>query len=132
MRPEGATAVSGAGWGTGTYPEDEAERVFPPEGEFVSFSVGEGHICGVRKGGMVDCWGWDEYGQATAPEGEFVSVSAPAQSTRAGWRRVERWPVGGTMSMGKPRRRGGVLIGERGRVSYVRGKGGWGYRLLGG
>ena len=43
---------------------------------YVSISAGNGHTCGVREDGTVDCWGFDEYGQATPPEGEFVSVSA--------------------------------------------------------
>ena len=48
---------------------------------YVSISAGNGHTCGIREDGAVDCWGFDEYGQATPPEGEFLSVSAGSRHT---------------------------------------------------
>ena len=33
------------------------------------------HTCGVRSDGTVDCWGFDDFGQATPPTGEFIQVS---------------------------------------------------------
>ena len=48
----------------------------PPEGDFISVSVGITHSCGVRTDGSVACWGSDHLGQSSPPEGEFVSVSA--------------------------------------------------------
>ena len=42
---------------------------------FISVGAGERHTCGVRGDGTVECWGDDEYGQATPPDGTFASVS---------------------------------------------------------
>ena len=35
----------------------------------------------MRSDGSVQCWGDDDYGQATPPRGEFVSVNAGWYST---------------------------------------------------
>ncbi len=52
------------------------------------------HTCGVKRDGSVECWGNDDYDQATPPAGKFVSVSAGAWYT-CGVRRedgaVECW-----------------------------------------
>ena len=45
-------------------------------GSFETISVGHWHICAVRVGGTVACWGENNYGQATPPDGTFTSVSA--------------------------------------------------------
>ena len=45
-------------------------------GEFASVSAGDYHTCGVNRDSSVECWGNDNYGQATPPTGEFASVSA--------------------------------------------------------
>ena len=50
-------------------------------GEFVSISAGLNHTCGVRRDNSVECWGDDEYGQATPPSGEFAAVSAGIRHT---------------------------------------------------
>ena len=40
--------------------------------EFASVSAGEDHTCGVLRDGSVECWGRDEYGEATPPSGVFA------------------------------------------------------------
>ncbi len=48
-------------------PEEEAIRVFPPEGEFTEVGVGEYEACGLRPTGVVDCWGpaWVNFDDGT-------------------------------------------------------------------
>ncbi len=58
-----------------------------PSGVFSSVSVGgntimgSGHACGLRPGGVVECWGSDEYGQASPPGGEFTELAASVDFT---------------------------------------------------
>ena len=47
-----------------------------PIAEFAFVSAGHEHTCGLKADGSVECWGDDEYGQATPPPREFASVSA--------------------------------------------------------
>ncbi len=42
---------------------------------FASVSAGDLHTCGVKPDGSVQCWGYDDFGEATPPAGEFASVS---------------------------------------------------------
>ena len=72
VRTDGSVACWGDGYGG--LPLAVSER--PPEGDFISVSVGNTHSCGVRTDGSVACWGSDHLGQSSPPEGEFVSVSA--------------------------------------------------------
>ena len=63
------------------------------DGEFASVSAGLLHTCGLRWDGSVECWGSDEFGQASPLSGEFASVSAGGFHT-CGLRRdglVECW-----------------------------------------
>ena len=63
------------------------------DGEFASVSAGLLHTCGLRWDGSVECWGSDEFGQASPLNGEFSSVSAGGFHT-CGLRRdglVECW-----------------------------------------
>ena len=46
-----------------------------------TISAGDSHTCRVREDGSVECWGWNEFGQARPPAGEFISVSAGAFHT---------------------------------------------------
>ena len=46
-----------------------------------TISAGDSHTCRVREDGSAECWGWNEFGQATPPAGEFISVSAGAFHT---------------------------------------------------
>ena len=39
------------------------------------------HTCGLRDTGAVECWGWDRYGEVSAPVGTFVSISAGGSHT---------------------------------------------------
>lgn len=39
------------------------------------------HVCGLRTGGRVECWGDDTYGQSSPPAGAFVEVHASAAYT---------------------------------------------------
>ena len=72
VRTDGSVACWGDGYGG--LPLAVSER--PPEGKFISVSVGNTHSCGVRTDGSVACWGWDHLGQSSPPAGQFVSVSA--------------------------------------------------------
>ena len=72
VRTDGSVVCWGDGYGG--LPLAMSER--PPEGAFISVSVGNTHSCGVRTDGSVACWGYDHLGQSSPPEGEFVSVSA--------------------------------------------------------
>ncbi len=57
------------------------EAAVPP-GVFTSVSVGsssvgvDAHACGLRPSGVVECWGSDDFGEATPPEGVFTQVVA--------------------------------------------------------
>ena len=72
VRTDGSVACWGEGYGGRLLGVSER----PPEGTFISVSVGSTHACGVRTDGSVACWGSDHLGQSSPPEGEFVSVSA--------------------------------------------------------
>lgn len=47
----------------------------PPEGRFSALSVGTFHACALRGNGTAECWGQNEFGQATAPAGTFTAIS---------------------------------------------------------
>ena len=51
-----------------------------PVVQFTSVSASPDHTCGLRANGSVECWGDDEFGQASPPDGKFVSVSAGGAS----------------------------------------------------
>ncbi len=55
--------------------ENKLERPDPPKDGYVDVSDGYGHTCALAADGRIDCWGWNNYGQAEAPEGRFASVS---------------------------------------------------------
>ena len=46
-----------------------------PGGEFVAVDAGREAACGLRPGGMVECWGPNPLASVPPPGGEFVSVS---------------------------------------------------------
>ena len=118
-------------WGS-----DEYGQASPPEGEFVDVSAGERHSCAVRRvinhlallraadagetvapgseyaGGGIECWGSDEYGQASPPPGgAFAAVSAGAAYSCAVRSYVTCW---GTDGYGASRPRGltAVSVGK--------------------
>ena len=39
-------------------------------------SAGSSHSCGLREGGVVECWGYNLFSQGDSPEGAFSVVSA--------------------------------------------------------
>ena len=43
---------------------------------YIAIAAGGGHVCGIRIGGTVECWGDNAYGQADAPSGQFSMISA--------------------------------------------------------
>ena len=61
---------------------DDADSRSTPQGaRFDAVDTGWSHTCAIRDGGLVACWGENQYGQATPPQGRFVSVSAWAYHT---------------------------------------------------
>ena len=56
-------------WGAG------ASDWSPPDGAYVSVSVGSAHACGLLVGGEVACWG-DDHVRDASPGGAFTAVSA--------------------------------------------------------
>lgn len=58
MKTDGTIAC----WGRKGY-----GKATPPAGAFVSVSVGDFHVCGVKIDGTVACWGNNRHGQATPP-----------------------------------------------------------------
>ena len=74
-------------------PSSQPASTTATDGEFASVSAGWLHTCGLGRGGLVECWGSDEFGQASPLSGEFSSVSAGGFHT-CGLRRdgsVECW-----------------------------------------
>ena len=43
---------------------------------FVAVDGGGTHSCGLRTDGTIECWGNNDYGQATPPGGQFTAVTA--------------------------------------------------------
>ncbi len=41
--------------------DDHSYVLYPPSGEFVQIGVGRWHACGLRPGGLIDCWGIAHY-----------------------------------------------------------------------
>ena len=75
------------------------------EATFTAVSSGRLHTCGLRSNGSVACWGWNYFGQATAPAGGRPSPPSAAVSlTRAGCGPMARWPAGAGINMARPRR----------------------------
>lgn len=49
---------------------------------YVAISSGENHTCGIREGGVPDCWGLDEDGQASPPQSEtLVAIDSGVNHT---------------------------------------------------
>ena len=55
--------------------DNKLDRPEPPHGGYLSVADGFGHTCALRADAGVDCWGWNNFGQAEAPDGQFRSVS---------------------------------------------------------
>ena len=76
-----ACGLSSAGeiscWG-----EDNGEdNLRAPIGTFVDISIGTAHGCARDANNMVTCWGWDTYGQSSAPAIPMKAISAGAYQT---------------------------------------------------
>ena len=54
----------------GVVPATPTSRPVP----FVTVAAGQGHTCGLRASGTIDCWGRNDEGQAMAPHGTFKAV----------------------------------------------------------
>ena len=48
---------------------------------FVEVSSGHQYACGLRGTGYVECWGDDDFGEATPPIGTFIQISAGLSQT---------------------------------------------------
>ena len=46
---------------------DEHEQADVPDGRFTAVSAGSLHTCAIRTSGAIECWGRNEFGQATPP-----------------------------------------------------------------
>ena len=75
------------------------EGLWEPGGTYESVGVGDDHVCAVKTGGDVECWGSDEDRLSTPPPGPFVSVNA-GEKTSCGirsdgsmtcWGTLVRW-----------------------------------------
>ena len=72
-------------WGWGVWIplfNDPPHPPDPPGGTFTAISAGTGtspygesHSCGLRTDQTIECWGYNEDGQADAPEGTFTAIS---------------------------------------------------------
>ena len=84
LRPGGTLACweqHPEAWGDGSWdlwPDDDWLSWVPvhPVGVFEAVSVGYAHVCGLRPGGSVECWGEDWFGQSNSPPGRFLAVDA--------------------------------------------------------
>ena len=67
-------------WLLGWPPPDECPTERSDEdgerSKLLSISPGLRHYCGLRADGTIDCWGWNNDGQAEAPGGAFTALSA--------------------------------------------------------
>src|SRR5881628_194597 len=52
-----------------------AEAAPPDLCGYVELSTGEAHTCALRPDGMIACWGFNAFGEATPPEGTFLQIS---------------------------------------------------------
>lgn len=53
-----------------------------PPGTYSNIAVGDHHACAIKAtDGTAVCWGWNTYGQATAPAGTFKTLAAGYDST---------------------------------------------------
>ena len=57
-------------WGDNSRNQLEVANTLP----YVSISLGEFHGCGLTDQSTVECWGNDDFGQASPPTGTFISV----------------------------------------------------------
>ena len=79
VRTDGSVVCWGDGYGG--LPLAMSER--PPEGAFISVSVGNTHSCGVRTDGSVACWGYITSVNPLRPRAS-LSPSVPENTTPAG------------------------------------------------
>ena len=81
-RPTPETASTATPQPTETETNDDARTGAPGRSpSFESVSAGDEHTCGVRTGGSIACWGYNQYRLANWPAGSFVSVSAGGSYT---------------------------------------------------
>ncbi len=67
-------------WMLGWPPPDECPTERSDEdgerSKLLSIAPGATHYCGLRVDGTIDCWGWNDAGQAEPPGGVFTALSA--------------------------------------------------------
>ncbi len=74
--------------------DDHSYVLYPPSGEFVQIGVGRWHACGLRPGGLIDCWGialyfrerrWGErrytMGEDLSEDSRFTQLSVGGSQT---------------------------------------------------
>ena len=58
------------------YYENTWQATPPPDVVFTQVSAGVYHTCGVKLDGGIDCWGWNDAGEAADHAGSYLLVSA--------------------------------------------------------
>ncbi len=55
----------------------------PETSGWLALSAGDSHACAIASDSSATCWGYEEYGEATAPIGTFQAISAGYQTSCA-------------------------------------------------
>ena len=63
-------------WGGNRSGNNDYGQSSPPDGKFISVSMGKRHACGIRVDSTVACWGYSEDGQTASPNGRFIAITA--------------------------------------------------------